>query len=349
MDYRRTTAGTIYTELEVGPNKLRLTARDIKKRGQNVSALVGVYWNDNQLEYSQINPDDMRARAALSASAWAVIPQECKGLEPFGHRPENLKAELALFCEGLWDAHVGRIQVESIIPRSNLPPPQFIGPHVLDEGGTILFGEPGSGKSWYTYILAACINSGVRSVWYKVEHHRVLFLNLERGPLQFESKMSSIYRALGIQGSYPIDVINARGKTLQDVKDRVLRHIDEHGNDVLFLDSLSRAGAGSMNKDDVANEIMDTLSAMCPTWLAIAHEKHAETGPDGEPKGNAHTFGSQMFRGAADLEVHLQSERVQGGMLLTLTPKKSNVLINWEPERIYLAMDERGVVGIQRT
>lgn len=348
MEYLRTKAGTIYTALEVGDSKLRLTARDIKKRGSNLSAIIGIYWNENQLEYSVINPDDMRARAGLAASAWQVIPNEYKGMEPFGNKPENLKAELALFCEGLWDAHVGRIQVESITPRNNLPPPQFVGPYILEEGGTLLFGLPGQGKSWTAYLLAATINSGTRSIWHSVTQKRVLFLNLERGPLQFESKMASVYRALGIQGQYPMDVINARGKTLQDVKDRVLKHIETNGNEVLFLDSLSRAGAGSMVKDDVANEVMDTLSAMCPTWLAIAHEKHADTDATGQPKGEHHTFGSQMFRGAADLEVHLESIQSPGRLAVTLTPKKSNVLIDWQPEVIYLDMDDRGVRSISR-
>lgn len=350
MDYQRTKAGTIYTELQVGDNKLRLIARDIKKRGSNLSAIVGVYWNDNQLEYSVINPDDMRARAGLAMAAWAVIPNEYKGVEPFGHRPEILKAELALFCENLWDAHVGRIQVESQPFRTDIQPPQFVGPYVLEEGGTLLFGLPGAGKSWFTYALAATINSGDRQVWDRVHQRRVLFVNLERGPLQFESKMNSIYRSLGLDNAqFPMDRINARGKTLQDVKDRVLKHIDTHGNDVLFLDSLSRAGAGSMVKDDVANEVMDTLSAMCPTWLAIAHEKHQEVGIDGEPKrGGEHTFGSQMFRGAADLEVHLESRQTPGRLALTLTPKKSNVLIDWNSDTVYLDMDERGVKAISR-
>jgi hypothetical protein len=47
---------------------------------------------------------------------------------------------------------------------------------------------------------------------------------------------------------------------------------------IVFFDSISRAGAGDLNENQPANQVMDMLSALAPTWLAVAHMTEQEGG-----------------------------------------------------------------------
>src|SRR5262249_42735377 len=85
----------------------------------------------------------------------------------------------------------------------------------------------------------------------------------------------------------------------------IQRYVERQGIEVIFLDSLSRAGLGDMNANDSVNRIVDRLNAF-PTWVALGHTPRADT---------THVYGSQMFDAAADLTVRLQSEQEDDGPL----------------------------------
>jgi hypothetical protein len=72
------------------------------------------------------------------------------------------------------------------------------------------------------------------------------------------------------------------------------------GTGAVFLDSISRGGAGSLVQDDTANSIIDALNSISPTWFAIAHT----------PRDNGgHVFGNQHFDAGADVLLKLSSEQ----------------------------------------
>lgn len=309
---------------------------------------MGIWWGNNTLESDTFNIERNEERRKLARGSWNLLPEDERGIRNWLPM-ENLKAELDMFCEGLWGAHIGRVAVESMRAET-YHPRRMLGPYLVEEGGTILFGPPGGGKSWLTYLLAQCMNSGSRRVWDSVRPgHKPLLINLERSRKDVESRLWTINRALGIEGSdYPLDVINGRGMSLKDVEGSAQKHIEEHGNDILFLDSISRIGLGSMNKDEVANEAMDMLNRLCPTWFAIAHQAKGGTDPMSGEKREASTFGSQMFAAACDMEVGLTSEATPSRIIVDLYIRKKNVAVVRSRETLYLDMDTKGLVEVLR-
>ena len=309
---------------------------------------MGIWWDSNTLESDTFNIERNEERRKLARGSWNLLPEDERGIRNWLPL-ENMKAELDMFCEGLWAAHIGRVAVESMRAET-YHPRRMLGPYLVEEGGTILFSQPGAGKSWLTYLLAQCMNSGSRRVWDSVRPgHKPLLINLERSRKDVESRLWTINRALGIEGSdYPLDVINGRGMSLKDVEGSAQKHIEEHGNDILFLDSISRIGLGSMNKDEVANEAMDMLNRLCPTWFAIAHQAKGGTDPMSGEKREASTFGSVMFAAACDMEVGLTSEATPSRIIVDLYIRKKNVAVVRSRETLYLDMDTKGLVEVLR-
>ena len=205
-------------------------------------------------------------------------------------------------------------------------------------------------NSWIAYLLAQSMNSGSPVVWPSVKKgHRPLLVNLERSRKDVESRLWTINRTLGINGTeHPLDTINGRGMSLRDVEGAALRHIEKHGNDILFLDSISRIGGGSMNKDDVANEAMDMLNRLCPTWFAIAHQAKGGTDPVSGEKREASTFGSVMYAAACDMEVGLTSDATPSRIVVDLYVRKKNVAVVSSHETLYLDMDTKGLMEVLR-
>ena len=75
---------------------------------------------------------------------------------------------------------------------------------------------------------------------------------------------------------------------------------------MLFVDSLSRAGQGSLIDDERMNATMDRLNLVAETWVLIAHA----------PRGDqTHAFGSVMQDAAADLMLQILAQRKEDGTL----------------------------------
>ncbi len=205
-------------------------------------------------------------------------------------------------------------------------------------------------NSWITYAIAQSMNTGSTKVWPSVrDRYRPLLINLERSRKDVESRLWTINRTLGVSGEdYPLDVINGRGMSLRDVEGSAQRHIEKHGNNIVFLDSISRIGLGSMNKDEVANEGMDMLNRLCPTWFAIAHQAKGGSDPLTGERKEASTFGSVMWAAACDLEVGLSSESSPGRIIVDLYVRKKNIPLVSTRETLYLEMDQKGLFEVLR-
>lgn len=353
MNILRSKAGTLYAEVIVGSPEsplgtIRFTARGVRRERNSVYATVGIWWDSNQLEYDDFNTWKNEERRKLAKGAWNLLPEDERGVRNWLPLDE-LKADLDLFCEDLWAAHVGRIKVKPLV-ADKFYPRKMLGPYVVEEGGTILFGPPGGGKSTVTYMIARSMGAGCSRVWEIRGKHKPLLVNLERSEKDVLSKMWGIDRALGLDPEdSPIDTIHARGATLRDIEYAAQRHIEENGNDVLFLDSLSRIGGGSLLNDEVANAAMDMLNRLCPTWFTIAHEAKGGSDPVTGEKKQASTFGSQMLRAACDLEVRLSGEQESMKRLITtLQVTKKNIPLVSLRETLYLEMDDRGLSEVLR-
>lgn len=342
LTYLRTARGNPYIELPVTDDEervwmVRISAENVRRERTGIHAKVMVSVDTTKLAFDTFNIERNEERVRLANSAHKYLKSVIADRLP----ANELKHQLDLFCDGLWDEELAKIQLEELEGDPNPAATRLsLRPFVVREGGTLLFGAPGAGKSWTAMLWAVAIDAGLEYPW-DCEQERVLFINLERSRSSMEKRLACVNKALGLPVSRKLAFLNARGKSLSDIYEAASRAIEANRIGVVVLDSISRAGAGSLNSDEVGNQVIDMLNRLVPTWVGLAHEKKAYEG------GNASTFGSQMFRAGCDVEVHFESEQMDAstnGVHLKIT--KANDIPRASETWAY-EFDRIGLCGIR--
>lgn len=319
--------------LESGPT-LTISADSIRKERGSCYARVFIRLDDHTLAWTGLNveSDPDRVRLVNSAFKHMLTPDQ-KALPNAA-----LKQTLDVFSEGLWAAYASLFEAEFMAGDADIAPTEFgLEPYIVMGGGTILFAPPGRGKSYTALLMAVSIDAGVQTIW-RVERPRpILFINLERAKTSLRRRISFVNLALGIEATRPLLFINARGKGLREIEDAARRSVEKHGVEVTFMDSISRAGLGSLVEDRPANAIIDTLSRICPTWLALAHTPRQDEG---------HAYGSQMLDAGEDLGVQLLTQLTNNGTLgVGLKVVKANDIAFPPLQVLAYSFDQYGLSG----
>lgn len=300
-DYQTEEGWTLHSYTLQSGNVLRFGAQDVRRERTGIHAKVKITMNWVSLASTNFNIERDEDRVRLSNSAYSHLDGKEHELDRTEFPKNHFKHALDIFCEGLWDYHVGTQMGEWMAgdPAITAARP-LLGNYILDGAGTILYAPPGQGKSYTAIAWAVCLMYGKESIW-KIHDTRVpLYINLERSAESMKGRLASVNRALGLDPESPLPFLNARGRSLSDIYEAAQRTIAQHGCGVGIYDSISRAGGGgSMVADDVANKIMDMMNALVPTWVAIGHSPRAD---------ETHVYGSQMFTAAADVEVQLKAQ-----------------------------------------
>lgn len=326
---------------------LRLVAAELRNDGKGVHGRLSILVNDVEMGYSSLNLDRDEDRNRLANSAFKefarYLARNQNGADTH-YTDADCRKDVRQFCSGLWQARIALddIQAEWMAGTEAPVPTQFVlRPYVLHEGGTIVFAQPGNGKSYVVGLMSVSIDAAdaideAHEIWSVPRQRRVLFINLERGRDSVRNRLGNINAALGLPRHRPLLTINARGKSLADVKDAARRAIEQHGAEMIVLDSISRAGLGDLNDNNPANKIVDMLNGLLPTWLAIAHA----------PRGSdEHLFGSIHFEAGADVVVRQLSAQEDGGPLgVSLEITKDNDV--GKQGRRLLALDFAGELGL---
>lgn len=315
---------------------MTLRAGGIHQERSGVHARLEIACNNVVLAWGVVNTDRDEDRVRLTNSAGRQLNGNGKGeLYPASF----LKKDVDDFCRGLWEAELGRFDIG---PREGLPaapPDMLLRPYIIRGGGTICFAAPGRGKSWTTYLWAVSLDAGISTLW-PVQQTRVLLVNLERSDASVRRRIGAVNEALGLPRNRALNIITARGRSLDDVLPSVERYVHRFEIGVILLDSLSRAGMGDLNDNQPANRITDRLNRVCDTWVAIGHTPRST---------DDHLFGSMHFEAAADVLVKLVAQQEPTGPLgVGLEITKGNDLPRaWFQMQTYaLDMDDEvGMVG----
>ncbi len=244
-------------------------------------------------------------------------------------------------CQMVRQAHTETadrdIAVEMMEPNEDMRIVRLCGSYILEGGGTILFAPPGRGKSYTAMIMAVCVDAGCDLIW-PVRQRRVLYVNLERSRDSMRFRLACINRALGLGPNRPLPFLNARGRSLADVYTRLLRAVAKNKTEVVFLDSISRAGMGDLTENQTGNTTIDLLNRLCGTWVGLGHTPRAD---------DKHVFGSVHFDAGMDVGVQLLSQAQDNvtGFGLQIT-KANDIAI---PPMSIIAMEwgEHGLKGVR--
>lgn len=230
---------------------------------------------------------------------------------------DNLQQDLGKFCAGLWDFQLASFVPEMMVGDETQEPPKFyLYPYIIVGGGSILFSPPGRGKSNSALVWAVSIDAGISTLW-KVTKTAVLYINLERSGQSLRRRLANVNIILGLPASRPLLTFNARGKSLSAIAPAIRKAVRQYGVKLIILDSISRAGYGKLTEDSPVNTIIDSLSGLCETWLALGHTPRAS---------EEHVLGSIMFDAGADIIIQLRSQVSENKLGIGYEITKSNDL-----------------------
>lgn len=313
---------------------LHFVAKDVRRERTGLHALVAILLNERVLAHDTFNVGRNEERYRLAKSAHSLLSPAMRDSYPLA----SLKHELDLFCLKVERAWEQRYQVEEFDGTGSVGPVAFtLSPYLLDEGGTIIFAPPGQGKSYVSLLMAQSINSGCQRLW-PVRQKPVLYINLERPAVSMRRRMVGVNQALGVHPSRTLTFLNARGQSLKDVASSARSWV-RSTRGVVFLDSISRSGLGSLVEDETANSVIDTLNWIAPTWLAIAHTPRAT---------EDHAYGSIHFDAGVDIGVKLSSDRSESTLVICLRVVKANDIAVPKPQLLRLQFGAEGLqhVGV---
>lgn len=258
------------TNIRVG-----LRAENIRTTQTGLHAKISVLQNTYPISYDTFNVERHADRIRLiNASFPGFVTGEVSKPEFSGYVHQ--------FCQTFWEKWSDQYAVEDVGGDPELAPRCFLlEPYILAGAGTILFGPPGRGKSTLALLMAQSINAGIGQFW-RVTPAPALYVNLERSKESIQRRLTLVNIQLGLEPEFPLPMANARGRSLVDVLGSIERAVGKRGIRVVFLDSITRGGYGSLIADDIANKIMDGLNGMCESWVGLAHT----------PRGDdTHAFG----------------------------------------------------------
>lgn len=281
-------------------NKLLLSfqAERISDERTGVHARISILNHYEPLTWSYCSIERREERSRLAGAAHALIKDQCK--------KEELSHDLDCFCAGLWDFYVSQFVPTEMEGDDTEQALSFLlYPYIIENGGTIIFAAPGRGKSFTGLLWAVSVDSGSTLFW-QTQERKVLLINLERSKETLRRRLGMINHILGLPAKRPLLTLNARGKPLSQVIPACRKAIEKHHVGMIVLDSISRAGLGDLTENQPGNRIIDALSALCPTWVALGHT----------PRSNEdHIYGTIMIDAGADICVQLSSQLKDDGTL----------------------------------
>jgi hypothetical protein len=319
---------------------IRIKAENIRQERTGVHASVGIHIEsgadkkETLLASDEFNVTRHRERVTLANAAFGMMNTQAK--EEYSEA--FMKQDLMNFCVGLWDAHIQPLIATSEAGDATGKPLTFLAkPHIVEGGGTILFAPPGRGKTYTALLMAVSIDAGCSELW-EVEQRKVMFINLERDKDNVIRRLGSVNLALGLDPDRKLVILQARGKSLTEIRDIVTASVEKHGIEVIFLDSISRSGTGDLTENNPANKIMDALNGMARSWLALAHTSHAK---------EDQIYGSIHFYAGADVVVQIMSEQGDTSLGVGLKVTKANDMGKQPITVLRYDFDDEGLRDVQ--
>ena len=328
----------IYRQQVIVANSFPITfsARDVRDSRTGIHAHVGIIYEAGVLEHDIFNTGRAEDRQRLVKKAHGMLPKDFKAIEGSLDSMTRAFSEFTIKLLQVWSRRFRPERLKGTRRSGGII--YQLKPFIVPQAGTVFFGPPGAGKSYLGLLMMQSIHMGLSTFW-AVEKTPPLYVNLERSRESIAHRLALVNHILGLPEDTELPMLNARGQTIKTVEEGIRIAIREQGVSLLFYDSISRAGIGSLKEDDNANEIIDIFNGMGKTWGAIAHS----------PRGDAsHQFGSVMLDAGEDIGVQIASENQTTKVGLLLQVRKANDIPTGIKEFYCMEFDpDVGLIGFR--
>ena len=311
---------------------LEFRAMEVRKERTGIHAHVVFFLRGKIIAHSTFNVFREEERTRLCNAAHGLFNE----LDKAAYSKEQFRHDFGVFALDLQPWLEMQWAATFLKPTKPGTPLFVLRPYILQDAGTILFGPPGKGKSWIALAQAVSIDAGCQQIW-EVRQGKALFVNMERSAISFQRRLWQVNEALGLESDREMLFVNARGHSLSDLTDSIRESVLRHGIEIVFLDSISRAGMGALAEDRTANAIVDSLNQLQCAWFAIGHTPRAE---------DTHIYGSVHFEAGEDIGIRMISQETKEGLGIGLEVTKANDIAK-PPKAFYmLTFDSMGLSRI---
>jgi KaiC/GvpD/RAD55 family RecA-like ATPase len=320
-------------------SKISFVGYDLEQKATGLHGIIEVYLDSTQVAWDNINYTKATQRKAVAGDAYS--DGDLDFVAKFYPR-KHMHKDLAVFAKKAYPIYLGKVEVDMVYGDPMLEIREYIKGLIPMGTGVIVNSRPGMGKSWIVMLIAVTVDSGSTTLW-NAEQGNVLYINLERSESSMRRRLGGVNTSLGLDYNRPLRFLNVRGRSLVDIRDSVKKIVEKEDIKLIVVDSISRAGMGSLIEDNVAMRITDLLNNLVEetdrAWLGIAHRGHT----------NQNVFGSIHFIAAADVVVKLESARNLSKQLgIKLTVEKQNDLPPTMPTLVGLSFDSMGINNVWR-
>ena len=313
-------------------------ATEIRKEKTGIHAELGIKFDDSDIytvcnikrreEQNKITRESYKFFGATADDADYICPKD-KLIKEFSH-----------FCKLVWPKWIevqAPVMVTGTLNTSSVS--YLAKPHILNEGGTIMYGKPGRGKSFTGIALAIAVHTGTNHYW-ETEKRNSVYVNLERPERTFAPRIGSIRRALGLNPEGDLPILHGKESTLFNVKEVLSEYIKENDIGFVVIDSLSQAGNGDMKEDTVASNTIKVLNQLGVSWLGIAHTPKYD---------DSVYYGNAMWEAGADVMIRHSSEIIDddGSIAVLLECTKANDMPVPKPMGLHYSFDQYGLKDIR--
>lgn len=173
-------------------------------------------------------------------------------------------------------------------------------PFVVHDAINIIYGAPGSAKSYFALGLGLTVMTGERIVGFVPGcRHNILYLDWEDSPEEHGSRARRLLTGAGLAVDVD-DIPYVRCyRGLPEITADLQRVIVDGNIELLIVDSAVYAGGSNPNEDDTVRAITSSLRQLNCTSLVIGHDtKEAGRGIRGSKMWEA------MARGVWQLKLH---------------------------------------------
>ena len=325
--------GATWSRTLTDGTEIGLRASGLRKGRSGNHGKIEIFDGPVLLSYSVFNIDRDEDRGRIANKAHKNMGRPGAEMKPgIPYLDADLRHDLDLFCRevyDLWVSEQGATLVEGD-PDSTV---QFLArPHIIEGGGTIMFGLQGGGKSYTAMLLAVAIDAGLNGLW-QTRKGNVLYVNLERSGVSMGRRLARVNKTLGLPPTRQIYMMNRRGRGLADIGDALARDVEEMAIDLVVVDSISRTGIGDLNENQATNDAINLLNGLGTSWLGLGHTPRST---------QDRVFGSTMWDAGADIMVRLTGARngSRHGIHLEITKENDlgpqpdlTLAYTFEPER----------------
>ena len=155
-----------------------------------------------------------------------------------------------------------------------------LAPLLQKDQPTILYGDGGVGKSLVATFLSVLVSDGIDTCGLRAVPGKVLYIDWETNSETVHERVWAIKRALKqqtllIDRELEVEYLRA-DKPLKAWADQLPAMISESGIELVVIDSLGMALAGSFNDGDEVIGIFQAIRTLATTTLIIDHQGKAE-------------------------------------------------------------------------